>query len=144
MKKIIQIILLFVFVNTAIAQTGNVGIGTPSPDPSSILDVTSTTKGFLFPRMSTTDRDAITTPAFGLTIFNTTINCLEMNLGSGTANWVTAVCPCLSAPAQPASFSGTGTGSNLCLSTNYVYTVPTVAGVQYYLWTITNGTIVSG
>ena len=49
-----------------------VSIGTNAPDASSVLDVTSTTAGFLPPRMTTTQRDAISTPAAGLIIFNTT------------------------------------------------------------------------
>lgn len=49
-----------------------VGIGTTSPDNSSILDVNSTDKGVLFPRLTATERDAITAPANGLLLFNTT------------------------------------------------------------------------
>ncbi len=48
-----------------------VGIGTSSPNTSSILDVESTTKGFLYPRMTNTQMLAITSPANGLTVFNT-------------------------------------------------------------------------
>jgi len=44
----------------------NVGIGTPTPDASSILELNSTTKGFLAPRMTTAERLAIATPAIGL------------------------------------------------------------------------------
>jgi len=35
-----------------------VGIGTSTPDPSAILDLTVTTKGMLLSRMTTTERDA--------------------------------------------------------------------------------------
>ncbi len=55
----------------------SVGIGTTNPDNSAVLDVTSTTQGFLPPRMTKTQRDAIASPQVGLTIFNTTSNCLE-------------------------------------------------------------------
>ncbi len=41
------------------------------PNDSAILDLTSITKGFLAPRMSTADRAAIATPANGLTVFDT-------------------------------------------------------------------------
>ena len=58
-----------------IKSSGNVGIGTESP--SAKLDVTSTTSGFLPPRMTTTQRDAISTPATGLVIYNTTTNVLN-------------------------------------------------------------------
>jgi hypothetical protein len=49
---------------------GNVGIGTASPDPAAILDLTSTTKGFLPPRMNTSEINAIVEPQNGLIIYN--------------------------------------------------------------------------
>ncbi len=49
-----------------------VGLGTIAPNASSVLDLTSTSAGFLAPRMTTTQRDAITSPATGLLIYNTT------------------------------------------------------------------------
>jgi hypothetical protein len=68
---------------------GNVGIGTntggSTPDNSAMLDVKSTSKGFLPPRMTTTQRDAIISPAAGLTIYNTTKLCNETYNGS---SWV--------------------------------------------------------
>ena len=48
-----------------------------SPDASAILDVSSDSKGFLAPRMTTAERDAIASPAIGLIIYNTTEDCLE-------------------------------------------------------------------
>lgn len=54
-----------------------IGINQVSPDATSQLDVVSTTKGALLPRMTTTQRDAITTPATGLLIYNTTTLQLE-------------------------------------------------------------------
>ena len=52
--------------NVSINSTGNM------PDTSAMLDVSSTTKGFLMPKMTTVQRDAIILPATGLAIFNTT------------------------------------------------------------------------
>lgn len=43
-----------------------------SSDPSAVLEANSTTQGFLPPRMKTTERDAISSPANGLIIYNTT------------------------------------------------------------------------
>lgn len=57
-------------------------IGGATPDNSSILDVQSTGKGVLFPRMTTAQRDEITSPATSLMLFNTTTVCLEINLGT--------------------------------------------------------------
>lgn len=56
-----------------ITGEGNVGIGT-SPDANAILDLSSTTRGFLPPRMTTAERNVILIPATGLEIFNTTTN----------------------------------------------------------------------
>lgn len=53
-------------------SNGVAGIGITAPNTSSILDITSTTKGLLIPRMTTTQRNAISTPATGLLIYNTT------------------------------------------------------------------------
>jgi hypothetical protein len=49
-------------------------INNVSPDASSILDIASTTKGILIPRMTNTERDAISSPATGLMIYSTTDN----------------------------------------------------------------------
>jgi len=49
----------------------NTGIGTTAPAPSSLLDLTSTDKGFLIPRMTGAQRSAITTPANGLLVYQT-------------------------------------------------------------------------
>lgn len=64
---------------------GQIGIGTETPDASSVLDLTSTNKGALLPRMTESQRNAITDPAMGLMVFNTNTNCL--NFWSGY-QWV--------------------------------------------------------
>jgi len=51
---------------------GRVGIGVNAPAASAKLDVTSTTQGFLMPRMTQTQRDAISSPATGLMIYDIT------------------------------------------------------------------------
>lgn len=50
---------------------GRVGIGITSPDASAALDISSTTKGLLIPRMTATQQAAISSPATGLMVFNT-------------------------------------------------------------------------
>jgi hypothetical protein len=70
------IFALFTGTLSALAQntfpsSGSAGIGTASPNASSILDVVSTTKGVLVPRMTKTERDAIVSPATGLLIYQT-------------------------------------------------------------------------
>ena len=59
-----------------ISPQGNVGIGTTAPNASSILELQSTDKGFLLPRMTTAQRTAIASPAAGLIVFDTTENLL--------------------------------------------------------------------
>ena len=54
-----------------ITSTGNVGIGTSAPIASAQLDVTSTTRGFLPPRMTAAQRAAISSPAIGLVVYQT-------------------------------------------------------------------------
>ncbi len=54
-----------------LAQKDNVGIGTTKPDQSAVLDVSSSTKGLLMPRMSLQQRGAIQNPAQGLIIYQT-------------------------------------------------------------------------
>ncbi|GAA3754800.1 hypothetical protein [Flavobacterium ginsengiterrae] len=56
---------------TSSESLAQIGIGTTSPSPSSILDVSSTTQGFLTPRMTTAQRTAITSPADGLMVYDT-------------------------------------------------------------------------
>jgi hypothetical protein len=78
MKKIT---LLFVAIITIASYnlTAQVAINTDDsqPDGSAMLDVKSTTSGVLFPRMTETERDAISNPAEGLLIFNTTTMCFD-------------------------------------------------------------------
>lgn len=67
-------ILYFAALNFSVAiANAQVGIGTSTPNISAELDVTSTSKGFLLPRMTAAQRDAIISPVAGLTIWCT--NC---------------------------------------------------------------------
>ncbi len=52
----------------------NVGIGTNTPDASAQLDVTSTIKGMLVPRMTSAQRTAISGPTKGLLVFDNDTN----------------------------------------------------------------------
>ncbi|MET3535016.1 autotransporter outer membrane beta-barrel domain-containing protein [Chryseobacterium limigenitum] len=60
-----------------IKGNGNVGIGVTAPNANAILDITSTNKGVLFPRLTTAQRDAISSVPEGLTIYNLTAHCLQ-------------------------------------------------------------------
>ena len=55
-------------------NAGSLGLGIGTPDASAIIDITSTTKGILPPRMTTVQMNAIASPATGLMIYDTTTN----------------------------------------------------------------------
>ncbi|CAD7811803.1 hypothetical protein CHRY9390_02418 [Chryseobacterium aquaeductus] len=69
-----------------VKDDGSVGIGVQTPHQSSILDITSETRGFLPPRLTAAQRNAITSPSAGLIIFNLTANCLEI-YNADDAKW---------------------------------------------------------
>lgn len=73
MKKMITSFIATASVLFSFSQN-NVGIGTSTPNSSAILDITSTNKGLLIPRMTTAQRTAIATPAKGLMVFDTDNN----------------------------------------------------------------------
>lgn len=56
---------------TTATQAQSVGVGTASPAASAAVDVTSTTQGFLPPRMTSAQRAAIANPVSGLTVYQT-------------------------------------------------------------------------
>jgi hypothetical protein len=53
---------------------GVLSIGTFTPNASAKVQIDSTTLGFLPPRMTTTQKNAIGTPAAGLVVYDTTLN----------------------------------------------------------------------
>ena len=59
-----------VFVDDSSASV-HIGGGATAPEASAVLEVNSTTKGFLFPRMTSAQRLAIGTPATGLMVYQT-------------------------------------------------------------------------
>ena len=68
MKKLFTLLAAVLFTATTYAQ---IGINNENPDASAALDITSTTGGLLVPRMTETQRDAISSPATGLMIYQT-------------------------------------------------------------------------
>ncbi len=91
MKKIV-LLTIFLLINSSfiLAQVA-INNDNSDPDNSAMLHVKSTTKGFLPPQMTTVQRDAISTPAEGLTIYNLDLKCLEFYTGS-VNGWYS---PCL-------------------------------------------------
>ena len=56
-----------------IVNAGRSGFGTTTPNASAEIEILSTTRGFLPPRMTTTQKNAISSPAQGLMVFDTTL-----------------------------------------------------------------------
>jgi nitrogen fixation protein len=70
-------------LSTIFDNVGSVGIGgITSVNASAILQIDSTTKGFLPPRMTTTQKNAIATPAAGLMVYDTTLNLISVYNGT--------------------------------------------------------------
>jgi hypothetical protein len=84
MKKILLILLSALSFN-AFSQ---VGIGTNTPHNSAILDVAATDKGIVFPKMTSAQRIAISSPVVGLYVFDTNTNSLWIYNGSLWVNTV--------------------------------------------------------
>lgn len=73
-------------VYTSGANAGDIRIGGQTSVASSILTIDSTTKGFLPPRMTTTQKNAIASPATGLMVYDTTLNLMALYNGT---TWTT-------------------------------------------------------
>ncbi len=82
-----MVVFVFMTVNSVMAQSNlKVGANTMTIGTSAVLELEATNKGFLPPRMTTTQRNAIGSPAVGLAIYNTTTNCYEWYDGSAWVN----------------------------------------------------------
>lgn len=104
MKKTLLFLSLLAFNVTGRGQSLAINTDGSAADASALLDVKSTSKGFLPPRMTTVQRDAISSPAAGLFIFNSNASCLQFYNGSG---WVSVITPSTTAVFLPTIVIGT-------------------------------------
>lgn len=88
LRNELQVFLLIFMMLITATLTAQVGIGTVTPDASSILDVSSTTQGMLAPRMTTAQKTAIVSPADGLMVYDTSLKSL-CYYNSSSAVWNT-------------------------------------------------------
>src|ERR1017187_500573 len=85
MKKYYLILMLFgqfAFLPNIYSQNVSINSTGSLPDGSAMLDISSTTSGFLVPRMTTAQQNAISSPATSLLIFNTTTGYFMVNTGT--------------------------------------------------------------
>jgi hypothetical protein len=80
-----RLLLFSAFILFHTLLHAQVGINNSAADASSILDITSTSKGLLIPRLNNTQMNAISNPATGLMIYNTSASALYYYNGR---NWV--------------------------------------------------------
>lgn len=104
----------------------SVGIHTNSPHPSAALDIGGNQQGFLPPRLTLTERNAISNPAHGLVVYNTTDGCIDIFMPSG---WQHVYCNCPAPP--PATFSAP---SSVVVNSSFQVTAPSAPGLTYQ-WT---------
>lgn len=112
----------------AIFPSGNVGIGTSTPTATALLDISSTTQGVRFPTLTTTQQNAISTPATGLLIWNSDSLALCSYNGSawlkvsqgggGSMVYPGAGIPNSTGSAWGTSYTTTGSGTVVALQTS--------------------------
>nr|HNH21375.1 hypothetical protein [Ferruginibacter sp.] len=92
MKRYLLSLLVFsVFFNTrSAAQSLAINTDGSSANASALLDVKSTTKGILIPRMTKTEKNAIASPATGLLIYQTGPDSIGYHYYDGT-RWSTVL-----------------------------------------------------
>lgn len=69
-------------------NSGSVAIGSTAPNASAVLDVSSTTKGVVLPRMTKAQRNAIANPTPGLMIYETDTQTVWLNTDGYTSSWM--------------------------------------------------------
>ncbi len=110
-------------------QAQNIGIGTAVPNLSAKVEISSTNSGLLIPRMTTTQRDVIPSPASSLLIFNTTTNCYKWWDAWGE-KWVSMSCGCsVPLPLTPVGLPAT----NITTFTFDANWNPSSGATTYYL-----------
>jgi hypothetical protein len=81
--------LFYIFLTFVQSVVSQVGIGTNTPDNTSMLEVQSNSKGFLLPRMSSAQRMSIPSPASGLQVYDNNTNSLWYYNGTHWVNTIT-------------------------------------------------------
>lgn len=131
MRRLICFFVACVVLSGLSAQGVKISPNPGAPDSSAILELADTSRGFLLPRMTTAQRNAIANPAVGLQVYNTTTQCIEAYMNAG---WLPLLCNCQVFPNADfsiAPFPVTTNGAS-------VFTAQS-PGLTYQ-WTFQNGT----
>lgn len=123
MNRIAFVIIALLCVDNSFSQ---VGIGTTTPDNSSILEVESTSQGILVPRLTTAQENAITTPATGLLIYNT--DCKEFRFNRSTTptpNWIKT------SRNTSIKYSNNATDTSVNVNSNTAANAPIISTIEW-------------
>jgi hypothetical protein len=118
MKKLL---LSAAFIAASFTSIAQVGVGTTTPDASAALEVKSTSKGLLLPRLTTAQRDAIVSPVAGLAVYCIDCGSGEISFFNG-AIWSGS--PVTTVPGAP----GIGTATPGNTQATVAYTAPADTG----------------
>ena len=146
-KQFISFVLLLSTFSFA-----QVGIGTTTPNASAILDITSTSKGLLPPRMNTIQRNAITSPAEGLVVYNTDLACWETFNGVRWVNFASLTSTDVYNPATRQIWMDRNLGATRVATSSTDFNAygslfqwgRAADGHQLITWTSTTATAVNG
>ena len=146
-KQFISFVLLLSTFSFA-----QVGIGTTTPNASAILDITSTSKGLLPPRMNTIQRNAITSPAEGLVVYNTDLTCWETFNGVRWVNFASLTSTDVYNPATRQIWMDRNLGATRVATSSTDFNAygslfqwgRAADGHQLITWTSTTATAVNG
>ena len=117
---------IFFIISIMFTCNSQVGIGTTTPDPSSILHIESTTQGILFPRLTTAQENAITSPASGLLFYNTDLKVFRFNNGNAaTPNWIKT------SRNMSVKYSNNAADTSVNVNTNSAITAPIVSTLEW-------------
>ncbi|MCC6601065.1 MAG: hypothetical protein IT223_10380 [Crocinitomicaceae bacterium] len=97
------------------------------PDPSAMLDIISTSKGVLMPRLTESERDAIADPADGLLLFNTSSGCFNFWFANSWFEWCGKCIPVNEINLQPLS-------QTVCINSNVQFSSGGYGNGLTYQW----------